>query len=270
MESAFISVNQHQLYLLSAKSQTGSAVATLLLPPFAEEMNKCRHLFRQLMVQLANSTASDVFLLDPYGTGDSAGDLTDTTALVWRQDYLSFIESLKTQGYQSINFVAVRFGVMQLLDLLTEPLPLPLNKLVLWQPQLAAGSFLQQFFRVKIAEQMALGEKLSQKQIESWLQQGETVEIAGYPLQQQLVDSILALKAAVNSSYQQTPLLWLETSNLPNISVVAQKNIDMLKQYFTVEYQQLNDAPYWSAQELVRADLLINSTVLFLESGHVA
>lgn len=270
MESAFITLNQHRLYLLSARAQPQKAVATLLLPPFAEEMNKCRHLFRQLMTQLAQGGATDVFLLDPYGTGDSEADLTDTTAALWRLDYLSFIEQLKAEGYHQINFIAVRFGALQLLDLLTEPLPLPLHQLVLWQPQLSASTFLQQFFRLKIAEQMAIGEKLSQKDIEAAFQQGETVEIAGYPLQKALVSSVQALSANIHPVHQQTPLLWLETSNLPNLSVVVQKNLEQLKQHFMLQYQQLNDAPYWSAQELVSADALLKSTTLFLETGHVA
>ena len=266
MESTFITLADHRIYLRSRLNVTQSQTATLLLSPFAEEMNKSRHLSTQLMSALWQQ-GQDCFFPDPFGTGDSEADLDDTSAALWRQDLLRFIQQLKDRGYQNLNVVAPRYGALQLIDLLaTEALPLPLNKIVLWQPYLQSSIFLQQFFRLKIAEQMATGNKTSQKELEQQLSEGTVVEIAGYPITQNLVSSMNALRdvAALPALYQQTPLLWLETSMLPNISPVCEKGMALLSQYFAAEFQQLQGPAWWNATELVQNPELVARSVEFL------
>jgi exosortase A-associated hydrolase 2 len=265
-ESTFITLAAHNIYLRSRLNARQSQTATLLLSPFAEEMNKSRHLSTQLMNALCQQ-GQDCFFPDPFGTGDSDADLDVATATLWRQDLLLFIQQLKDWGYQSFNLVAARYGALQLIDLLTtETLPLPLNKIVLWQPYLQSSTFLQQFFRLKIAEQMATGNKTTQKELEQQLSTGEVLEIAGYPITQNFVSSIHALKdvASLPALYQQTPLLWLETSMLPNISPVCEKGMALLSQYFAAEFTQLQGPAWWNATELVQSPELIARSVEFL------
>jgi exosortase A-associated hydrolase 2 len=266
MESTFIKLAAHNIYLRSRLNARQSQTATLLLSPFAEETNKSRHLSTQLMGVLWQQ-GQDCFFPDPFGTGDSEADLDNTTAALWRQDLLLFIAHLKDRGYQYLNIVASRYGALQLIDLLaTGALPLPLNKIVLWQPYLQSSTFLQQFFRLKIAEQMATGNKTSQKELEQQLSDGTVLEIAGYPITQNFVSSIHALKdvTALPALYQQTPLLWLETSMLPNISPVCEKGMAVLSQYFAAEFQQLQGPAWWNATELVQSPELIARSVEFL------
>lgn len=266
MESTFIRLADRTIYLRGMYSATTSQNATLLLLPFAEEMNKSRHLTSRLM-QALGQQGQDSFSADLFGTGDSEADLDATTADIWRQDLLLLVEYLKTRGYQQLNLVALRYGALQLFDLLaTETLPLPVNKIVLWQPYLQSSTFLQQFFRLKIAEQMATGNKTSQKELEQQLSAGEVLEIAGYPITQNLVSSITTLKdvTALPARYQQTALLWLETSLLPNISPVCEKGMALLSQYVAAEFQQLQGPAWWNATELVQSPELIARSVDFL------
>jgi exosortase A-associated hydrolase 2 len=266
MESTFITLADRKIYLRSMLSATQSKTATVLLSPFAEEMNKSRHFSRQLMSALLQHN-QDSFLADPWGTGDSEADLDQTSAKFWQQDLVLLIEQLKHRGYQKVNILAPRFGVLQLFDLLaTIELPLPLHKIVLWQPYLQTSTFLQQFFRLKIAEQMASGNKTSQKDIEQQLAAGSVVEVAGYPITQSLVSSIQALQdiSTLPAIYQQTSLLWLETSMMPNISPVSEKGMAQLSQYFAAEFQQLQGPAWWNATELVQNPELITRTVEFL------
>lgn len=266
MESTFITLADRKIYLRSMLSTTQSKNATVLLSPFAEEMNKSRHLSRQLMTALLPHN-HDSFLPDPWGTGDSDADLNIASARSWQEDLSLLIELLKQRGYQKINVVAPRFGALQLFDLLaTAELPLPLHKIVLWQPYLQTSTFLQQFFRLKIAEQMASGNKTSQKELDQQLADGAIVEVAGYPITQSLVNSLQTLKdiSTLPALYQQTPLLWLETSMLPNISPVSEKGLTQLSQYFAAEFQQLQGPAWWNASELVQNPELIARTVEFL------
>ncbi|WP_333797320.1 glycosyl transferase [Rheinheimera sp.] len=228
-------------------------------------MNKSRHLSRQLMTGLLGQ-GQDSFLPDAWGTGDSDGDLDQVSVLDWRQDLTLLLQQLRDRGYKKVNLVASRFGALQLFDLLaTTELPLPLNSVVLWQPYLQSSIFLQQLFRLKIAEQMAVGNKTSQKELEQQLNEG-IVEIAGYPISQHLVRSISLLQdiSALPAIYRQVPLLWLETSMLPNISPVCEKGMAQLSQCFAAKFQLLQGPAWWNTSELVQSPELIASSIDFL------
>lgn len=257
-------ISGQQIFEVSSLKNTNSV--WFFLPTFAEENSKTRHLIKQLQLQMDALNISYVSF-DPIGTGDSVGDLTDITVQHWNRDYLVRISQLKDIGFKQVNFIAIRYGALQLIDLLaTEALPLPVNKILLWQPYLQSSTFLQQFFRLKIAEQMATGNKTTQKELEHQLSAGEVVEIAGYPITQNFVSSIYALKdvTALPACYQQTPLLWLETSMLPNISPVCEKGMGLLSQYFAADFAQLQGPAWWNATELVQSPELIARSVEFL------
>lgn len=264
MHSEFIKINNRRLFACWSHDKPHSDVLTIILPPLAEEMNKCRHLFSILRQRLHGQ--SDTLLLDPFGTGDSSGDLTDATVQQWTCDWLTVIERADKAGYQKINIIAVRFGALQLFDILQHKQPLPLNKIVLWQPYLQSSVCLQQFLRLKIVEQMAAGNKISQKQLEQQLDSGAVIEVAGYPVTQNFVNSILDIKevAHLPACYQQTPLLWLETSLQQNISPVCEKGMLLLSGFFAAEFELLHGTAWWNATELVYNSELIASSVAFL------
>lgn len=275
MHSEFICLQQRRLFLIrsDASMTAQQPTVTVLLGAFAEEMNKSRHLFSQCRQQFAASGGSYI-QMDPYGTGDSEGDLDQTTVLQWRADLQALLALLQQRGYQAVNFIAMRFGALQLFDLLaqTEALPLRLHKIVLWQPYLQASQFLQQFFRLKVAEQMALGEKTSQQQLQQQLDEGEVLEIAGYPLTADFVQSVRQLVDVSQLIATKSPdilpkasLLWLETSTLPNLSPVVQKSVEQLSALFDTQVTLLAGAPYWTATELVACPELISATVDFLQ-----
>lgn len=269
MYTEFIELNQRQLFACWSQQKRTTDCVTLILPPFAEEMNKSRHLLQQLRQQLDGSC--DVLLLDPAGTGDSSGDLDTANTQDWTSDWLSIIAKLKSDGYQGFHVVALRFGALQLFEILQHELALPLQKIILWQPYLQTSTFLQQFFRLKIAEQMANGQKTSQKELDQQLANGTVVEVAGYPMTQNFVSSVQALQdiAALPAIYQQTPLLWLETSMMPNVSPVSEKGMALLSQHFAAEFQQLQGPAWWNASELVQTPELIARTVEFLTGKSV-
>lgn len=292
----FIPFGQRQLFLATAGtsdvSNKGSAV--LVLPAFGDEMNKSRHLVRQLMQALAAQGLAS-FSLDAWGTGDSEGCLSQVTALAWQQDLRALVQRLADEGYQALRVVAVRFGALQLWDLLASGQPnqpglaLPIEKVVLWQPYWQHSVFLQQLFRLKVAEQMAAGGKTTQKELEQLLAQGDLVEIGGYPITADWVSSIRALTpllqttdlTASNTTNQpnttptntsnntptiqpKLPVLWLETSLNEHISTANQKTLNQVTERFALQYQQVQGPTWWSAAELVAMPNLLESSVKFL------
>lgn len=261
--TSFVTINQHSLFIRT-EIATNASRMVLLLPPFAEEMNKSRHLLSQLMLQLKQQGISSI-LPDHYGTGDSEGDLGQASVELWRNDLQQLIQRLATQGLRQLDVVAVRFGAIQLFDLLNSAaLPLTLGKVILWQPQYDAGRFWQQFLRLKIAEAMAAGEKLSQKQLEQQLETGHIIEVAGYPVSPAFYHSLQQLQPAFPEVLKHKPLLWLEISALDNIALPVQQKRTALESLCQLTFNQLKLDPFWQTAELTQATPLITATVEYL------
>lgn len=255
--------------LLQASTVPQSEHAVLILPPFAEEMNKSRHIISQLMQQNKQAGISS-FMLDHYGTGDSEGDLDLATTDIWRQDLQLLLAQLQTAGFSRLSVVAIRFGAMQLFDLLNhQPLALQLDKVVLWQPLLDISRFWLQLYRLKITEQMALGQKLTQAELEQSLQQDNTLEIAGYPISKAFSESTRQLNIQPPAILATASNCWFEISQLPNVAATTQKAVTHYQQSFPLSFQHISNAPFWNTQELATADNLINATRQFLEPQHV-
>ena len=261
--SDFVYLNNKQLLLSYCMPEIATR-AVVILPPFAEEMNKCRHLISNVMRQLAAAGVSS-FLLDNYGTGDSEGDLDTATLQLWREDLTALINDISLQGYSDISFVAIRFGALQLFDLLyNAQLPLPVASVVLWQPYFDIAKFWQQFVRIKVAEAMALGEKTSQKQLEQQLNEGQLLEIAGYPISPAFYHSLLSANTTFPPMLKAKPMCWLETSQLDNIAVPVEKMRQQLSEQCTLSFEQIKDEPYWQTTELAEAQALISHTLAYL------
>lgn len=265
--TGFIQLQQRQLFLRAVQNSNDNGHAILVVPPFAEEMNKSRHLVNAAMRQLATAGYS-CFMLDNYGTGDSAGDLDQASTDIWRDDLCQLLLLLQQQGYQSVSFIAVRYGVIQLFDLLNKyPLPMPLRQLVLWQPVFDVSKFWQQFVRLKVAEAMATGTKTSQKDLEQQLNNGESIEIAGYPISPAFYHSLLNINASIPTQLNNITLHWLETSQLDSVALPVQKMCEQLQQHCQLHYTQLKSEPYWQTAELASAEQLIALTLQHLTGG---
>lgn len=256
----FIVLNGRQLFCLAGIAATDEV--TLLLPPFAEEANKTRHL-QSAVLRLLNKQGHSVLLPDHYGTGDSAGDLDSATTTMWRDDLLALMQQLQQQGIKRLNVIAVRFGALQLFDLMPHS-PLPIKRIVLWQPLFDAAKCWQQFARIKLAEAMAAGQKITQAQLEQQLAAGEVVEIAGYPINNAFWQSLISMQTALPAMLKDSQLCWLETSALLQTALPVEKKLAQLRELTSVHYQQINAEPYWQTTELANADTLLEATVAFL------
>jgi len=266
VNSGFYPFSSGQLFL-HAKLDIATKNAILILPPFAEEMNKTRHLINTVVQQLI-AAGCNSFMLDNFGTGDSEGDLDQASVDIWRHDIQQFIELLQQQGYQRLSVIAIHFGAMQLFDLLNNnSLALPLQHIVLWQPIFEVKKFWQQFARIKVAEAMASGNKISQKDLEQQLLQGDTLEIAGYPISPAFYQSLLNIRAEIPAQLNGCQLSWFETSQIENIALPVQKMLQQLQQHSDVNFLQFKDEPYWQTTELASADKLIALTVQQLTGG---
>lgn len=268
-QAEFRQMSQGHNFLLS--SQGGSNSALVILPPFADEMNKSRHILGKF-IRLATRVGYSCYLMDHFGTGDSEGDLDDASLALWQADLTLLIKKLAEEGYRQISFLAIRFGALQLFDLLNrEKLALPVEHVMLWQPFFELKKFWQQFFRIKIAEQMALGEKLSQQQLEQQLTNREKIEIAGYPISPlfyaSTYDGDYMLPDSVIGSVAK--ITWFEVSQMAGPGVNVQKQLNQLQQTSLVNFQLVADTPFWNTTELASAETLLRLSIQQLEQQNV-
>jgi alpha/beta superfamily hydrolase len=84
-EPHFIAGHGGQLFALHFPSEKPSGRALLVLPPFAEELNKTRRML-SLAARALQNAGHEVLLVDLYGTGDSAGDFADASFRGWSAD----------------------------------------------------------------------------------------------------------------------------------------------------------------------------------------
>ena len=212
------------------------------------------------MRQLA-ARGYDSFLLDNYGTGDSEGDLDLTTADIWRTDLQQLLQRIAQCGYQQLSFVTVRFGSLQLFDLLNHyPLPLALQQLVLWQPWFDTAKFWQQFARIKLAQSLASNDKLTLADLTQQLNAGTNIEIAGYPINATFYTSMMQLQSQFPAVLKNKPVHWFNSTTSITVAPSLQQHITALSQQCQLKLVHLPCQPYWQATELVQAPELISQT----------
>lgn len=238
--------------------------AVLYLPPFAEEMNRSR----RMSSQLANVLAAEgvgTLILDPFGTGDSAGDFADATWQGWCGDAQAACLWLQVQGYEKISIVGLRLGACLALQAASAPaLAGMISKTVLWQPVLKGSTFLSQFIRIRVAAGMSDvegGTKETVKDLRAQLSAGEALEIAGYPLTGEMAAAVDALDLHDLIPDGDLSLAWCEMGSGPDPSPASAKIIERLRaRGQEVDIRVLPGEPFWSIEETTLVPALWQET----------
>jgi len=165
------------------------------IPAFAEEMNKSRHMVA-MQAQAWAEQGYAVLVLDLWGTGDSQGDFSEATWDIWLNDIDTAVKWLQEKEYISINLWGLRSGVLLALDYLQKH-GLNIDKFICWQPVLNGELFIMQFLRLRIAAAMMNKNKTQEKtsELKQQLLNGQSVEVAGYFLNPELVIPMISVQA---------------------------------------------------------------------------
>ena len=155
---------------------------SVLAPPFAEELNRSRHMIAAQARAFA-AMGWGVLLLDLYGTGDSDGEFADASWETWLEDIEAARRWLSGRGRTGpVALWGVRLGCLLALDALrrrSDGCPL----CVLWQPVANGEAFLTQFLRVRTAAGLTRAGPGAEtpKALRARLEAGETLAIGGHP-----------------------------------------------------------------------------------------
>lgn len=239
--------------------------ALLHIPAFGEEMNKSR---RTVAVAARHMAAAGyiVRFVDAYGTGDSPGEFGEATWRIWVDDFRAAAAELA----RTIGGPVIPWGHRAGCLLLPEMVAAGANVL-LWQPVTSGDQHLTQILRLKVAADTFAGHATpaTTKALRGQLDAGESLEIAGYVLNPELV---LPLAQRTLSSWSAKPAAidWIETGPEPasEPSPGSARAIAALKDLgIRVGYSHVVGEPFWMTLEIAENRAMGERSVEVLEAG---
>ena len=233
----------------------------LYVHPFAEELNKSRHVAAAQARAFAAAGYS-VLQIDLFGCGDSSGDFGEARWDIWHNDLHLACAWLAQRVDGPLTVWGLRLGALLALDFANRA-PLPLARLLLWQPEADGRRSIDRFLRLRLAINMlAGGVQEAPGQARAKLAQGEPVEVAGYLLAPELAQAIDdAGAAALLPTVPAVPVYWLEyqgpeqaCARLPPLARVWRER------GAAVHLASFGDGPFWHSGELLACPQLLDAT----------
>jgi pimeloyl-ACP methyl ester carboxylesterase len=149
--------------------------AVICYPWGAEYLHAHRSL-RQLAARLAQN-GFETLRFDYFGTGDSAGDMTDADLAGWEHDIETAIEEIiELAGVKRIALVGLRLGANLAASVAARRIDV-VNPLILWDPIVSGKAYLHQFGLLGGREGRPVKTPVARPD-----QAGERHEIRGFPL----------------------------------------------------------------------------------------
>ena len=183
--------------------------ALVYLPPFAEEMNRCRATAAQQARALSQQGIA-CLLLDPFGTGDSSGNLDQATWDIWVQDTLTAADWLAQRTQVPVGLWGFRLGALLAADAANRA-PGRFNRLLLWQPVQDGKLFFTQYLRLRVAFLMDRNlPPETTDDMRAAMAAGQTLEVAGYPIAGPLARDLDGVKLAQLTQLTDLSVDWFE------------------------------------------------------------
>ncbi|PTR09422.1 exosortase A-associated hydrolase 2 [Nitrosospira sp. Nsp5] len=246
--------------------------ALIYVHPFGDEMNKSRRM-AAIQARAFSAMGLGVLQIDLFGCGDSSGEFADARWNIWSQDLVLAKNWLENRVTAPISLWGLRLGALLALDF-ARNLENALDKIILWQPIISGESFLTQFLRLRLANEMISGGEGTQKAsgthaMRSTLASGETLEVAGYELAPDLAAAIDALKAA-ELIVTRSSVHWFEIVAEPDrpmtpagarvVSAWKQDGVDL-------HVHLVPCLPFWATQEISECAELVSATTNVFADG---
>jgi exosortase A-associated hydrolase 2 len=227
----------------------------LVIPAFAEEMNKSRRMVTETALALVASGFGCV-VPDLYGTGDSAGEFEQADWPTWVDDLARAGAWSAGQGDAITGILATRLGAaLAAAAVSTGGLP-AVAASVLWQPIFDSKRWLTQFLRLRIAAALAEQDrKESMQDLLDNLRAGGVVEVAGYAVPGKLAMELESRSASATLPAQLGAVHWFEVvrdTEAPLSAVAVQLGDNYRAAGNTFESQTFVGEPFWGSTEIVR------------------
>jgi exosortase A-associated hydrolase 2 len=270
-EPLFLDSSAGRLFAVHHRPAIAAATRgqVLFVPPFNEEMNRCRSMVT-LQAQALAGLGLGTLVVDLVGTGDSEGDFGDARWALWQQDLRAAKEWLDHQPGGCRVLWGLRLGAILAADLHAETAD-PAVALVLWQAVADGKTHLTQFFRVRIAAQMDRADlpKETTASMREALAAGQSVEVAGYEIHPELAAAIDAAKLGDHPVAAGSRILWLENANGDN-PTLAPASQSLLARWpgpaAAVDADTFAGPAFWQVHERVHAPDVVAQTTAWLQA----
>ncbi|MGK5065126.1 hydrolase 2, exosortase A system-associated [Janthinobacterium sp. LB3P112] len=256
----FLPASGGQRYCLLHLPPPGQAArgGILYVHPFAEELNKSRHVAAAQARAFA-ALGYSVLQIDLFGCGDSSGDFAEARWDIWHNDLHLACAWLAQRVDGPLTVWGLRLGALLALDFASRA-PLPLARLLLWQPELDGRRVIDRFLRLRLASGMlAGGTREVPGHARAALVQGEPVEVAGYLLAPELAHAIDGVSASTLPP--AVPVYWLDYQAPEHactpLPPLARQWRD---QGAAVHVASFGDGPFWHSGELLACPQLLDAT----------
>jgi len=256
----FLPASGGQRYCLLHLPPPGQAArgGILYVHPFAEELNKSRHVAAAQARAFAAAGYS-VLQIDLFGCGDSSGDFGEARWDIWHNDLHLACAWLAQRVNGPLTVWGLRLGALLALDFASNP-PLPLARLLLWQPELDGRRVIDRFLRLRLAAGMlAGGGQEAPGHARAALAESEPVEVAGYLLAPALAHAIDAVRASAlppAGPVYRLDYRGPEQAAAP-LPPLARQWRD---QGAAVHVASFGDGPFWHSGELLACPQLLDAT----------
>jgi exosortase A-associated hydrolase 2 len=241
--------------------------AVLILPPFGEEMNKCRPMLAAQARAFA-AVGLHVLMVDLFGTGDSDGEFAEARWQRWLQDLKDARQwLLAEQRVAAVHLLAARAGAL-FAPALLEPgsVAAGSGKLMLWQPVLKGSDAWRQLLRMRLMADNARGHRGSSSELELQLAREGSLEIGGYTVAAALGAELGAAQLDAAALQDTSAVLWAEVaaSEPPALSTAGARICQQWTQAgVRLESTAVCGEPFWSTPEIGWARALLQPTSTF-------
>ena len=259
----FVHADRGSIFLL-LRQPASLQGCVLMIPPFGEEMNKCRRMMTAVALALAEQRIASV-IVDLYGTGDSAGEFASADWTTWRSDVVRAAQWCGERGLRVNALLATRLGCPLAAAVVASGAIAPIERSVLWQPMFDGARFLNHLLRLRLAALLAEQDrKETMAELRARFKNGEVVEIAGYELSSQLAGDLETLPRVASLPPQFGDIHWIEIVREAGLPVppASQQLIDSTRAAGgRVSCSLFAGEPFWTSTEIVENAAVVRATV---------
>jgi exosortase A-associated hydrolase 2 len=219
--------------------------AILYVHPFAEELNRSRHM-ASLQARRFAALGFAVLQIDLFGCGDSCGDFNAARWELWKRDLATARAWLAERCAGPLHVWGLRLGGLLALDYAATT---PVDGIILWQPFLNGRTCINQFLRQRLATSEAGAPKTSSALRAELLARGQ-VEVEGYELAAPLANAIDACDAAA-LVLPPCPVHWF-ASGVPApvrlAASAARLQASWAASGATLHFHAVDGVPFWTGE----------------------
>lgn len=248
-----------QRLLLTGYGLGTTSRAVVIVPPFAEELNKCRRMMA-LQAKALAAAGTPCCYLDFSGTGDSEGEFADVRVTHWTDQLQMLTGLLRTEyGVDAPDLLGVRLGALLAVQYARRSDAL-VRRLVFWQPVAEGGQYLKQFLRTRVMAS-AIGAGAGRESIADLRRALATtgyVEVAGYRLSDALARDLesLSLSELPQQLAQRTHWIEVQGGQSPVLSPASRRYLEQMPA--GLHSYAVSGEPFWSTVEIGSAPALVD------------